>query len=228
MPFGSEQWRLRNELWLEFNKMLNIERFPYIHHPKVLCLNSGITDIGNDKLQFNDTLWQDVWFEYGQAENVRFTFDGSINTNQQLSSTLERKFRYERVLFEGYIHIGSKLAFLGDEYINELKKYPSDHFGLFCDIEINFNKKIYTKGKYHLGKNRLIEKYRQKFQEKQQLNQKNKKKEEYNSYSSSGSYDTESDYSTSYDTDSEYSSSYADDYDSSQTNDSFSYSSEYE
>ncbi|XP_065326939.1 tyrosyl-DNA phosphodiesterase 2-like [Pelmatolapia mariae] len=77
----------------------------------------------------------DVWERLGKQEHCRYTWDTTVNTNQNISTTA--RFRFDRIYLRPAIKCGvprlapDHMALVGLEKL-DCGRYTSDHWGIYC------------------------------------------------------------------------------------------------
>ncbi|KAM4028534.1 tyrosyl-DNA phosphodiesterase 2 isoform 2-T2 [Anomaloglossus baeobatrachus] len=79
----------------------------------------------------------DIWEYLGKPEHCRYTWDTKINSNLKAPYTC--RLRFDRIFYraaeDGSQVVPQSLDLIGTEKL-DCGRFPSDHWGLFCDFEL--------------------------------------------------------------------------------------------
>ncbi|KAG9479171.1 hypothetical protein GDO78_012704 [Eleutherodactylus coqui] len=79
----------------------------------------------------------DIWEFLGKPERCRYTWDTKINNNLKLPFT--SRLRFDRIFYRAAVDgsqiVPQSLELVGTEKL-DCGRFPSDHWGLFCDFEV--------------------------------------------------------------------------------------------
>jgi len=99
--------------------------------------HEGTLPLENDSMKEICSNYQDLWSHLRPGEEGK-TFDSEINTI--IRSKFER-MRYDRILFRSTNQKwkASEIQLIGTDpiFVNSVKMFPSDHFGLFAEITLS-------------------------------------------------------------------------------------------
>ncbi|XP_033125743.1 tyrosyl-DNA phosphodiesterase 2-like [Anneissia japonica] len=83
----------------------------------------------------------DLWELFGRPEDSKYTWDTQQNNNLNWPYPNKPRIRFDR-LFLRQAETASQVSLqtfklIGNEWIAAVDRFPSDHFGIFCDFKVN-------------------------------------------------------------------------------------------
>ncbi|XP_075682678.1 tyrosyl-DNA phosphodiesterase 2 [Rhinoderma darwinii] len=79
----------------------------------------------------------DIWEFLGKPEHCRYTWDTKMNNNLKISYT--SRLRFDRIFYRAAVDgsqvVPQSLDLVGTEKL-DCGRFPSDHWGLFCDFDV--------------------------------------------------------------------------------------------
>ncbi|XP_071942489.1 tyrosyl-DNA phosphodiesterase 2-like [Antedon mediterranea] len=82
----------------------------------------------------------DLWEMFGSPEESRYTWDVKRNNNLDWQFASKPRIRFDRLFLkqakQQQVHLQT-FKLIGDQWISTVERFPSDHFGIYCEFKVN-------------------------------------------------------------------------------------------